>query len=177
MCHESSLDELHQVLCARWGKSYLDTPLGKSIKHLLAKLEGIRYEFQPSVPIGKHAQKVCDLALDIGIAPLLENTFNRNKSCIKYYEFAMSGAVTLASHVLPYSTEVPVTAKNNREAWKNKLEMLLNADRERMLQEQRDWVLSNRNMQTNVELWERAYEGEIAAALEQPAEAVSALAI
>jgi glycosyltransferase involved in cell wall biosynthesis len=161
MCNESSLEELHQVLCARWGQAYMDRPLGKSIKHLLAKLEGIRYEFHPSVPIGQHAQKVCDLALDIGIAPLLENAFNRNKSCIKYYEFAMSGATTVASHVLPYSTEVPVTAKNNRESWKNKLELALNADREALWREQRDWVMTNRNMETNVELWERAYAGDV----------------
>jgi glycosyltransferase involved in cell wall biosynthesis len=177
MCQESSLEELHQVLCARWGKLYMDKPLGRSIKHLLAKLEGIRYEFHSSVPIGKHAQKVCDLALDIGIAPLLENPFNSNKSCIKYYEFAMSGAVTLASNVLPYSTEVPVTAKNNREGWKSKLEFLLNSDREKMLREQRDWVMSERNMQTNVELWERAYAGECIESREQTVDVNSAVPV
>ena len=175
MCQESSLDELYQVLCTRWGKAFTDKPLGRSIKHLLTKLEGIRYEFHPNVPIGQHAQMVCDLALDIGIAPLQENNFNRHKSCIKFYEFAMSGAVTVASHVLPYSTEVPVTAKNNREAWKNKLELMLNADRESLLREQRDWVMENRNIETNVELWERAYAGESLGSLESTAEAVSVM--
>src|SRR5262249_2438904 len=113
----------------------------------------------PSVKVTEHAQKVCDLKLDVGIAPLVDNTFNHNKSCIKFYEFAMSGAVTVASHVLPYSTEVPITAKNNREGWKTKLEMLLTSDREAIQREQRDWVMTHRNIETNVDLWERAYAG------------------
>ena len=110
------------VLEARWGQALFNTPLGRSIKHFMDKLSGIRYEFHPNVPLDEHPQKVCDLKLDIGIAPLLDDQFNRHKSCIKYYEYAMSGAVTLASHVVPYSTEVPITAKNNRESWKRKLE-------------------------------------------------------
>ena len=44
----------------------------------------------------------------------------------------MSGAVTMASHVLPYSTEVPTTAKNTRDWWKQKLEWMLATDREAM---------------------------------------------
>jgi hypothetical protein len=71
----------------------------------------------------------------------------------------MSGAVTLASHVLPYSAEVPLTAKNNRESWKRKLEEVLSVDRAVLCREQRDWVLAHRNIETNVELWERAFEG------------------
>jgi hypothetical protein len=100
------------------------------------------------------------LRLDVGIAPLLDNSFNRHKSCIKYYEYAMSGATTLASHVLPYSAEVPITAKNNRDAWKRKLEETLQADREKLCREQRDWVLTYRNIEKNVEQWEQAFAGE-----------------
>ena len=136
------------------------TPLGRSIKHFMAKLSGIRYEFHPNVPIQQHPQKVCDLRLDVGIAPLLDNAFNRHKSCIKYYEYAMSGAVTLASRVLPYSVEVPLTAKNNRDGWKRGLEEVLQADRAKLCQEQREWVLTHRNIEKNVELWEQAFAGD-----------------
>ena len=73
----------------------------------------------------------------------------KHKSCIKYYEYAMSGAVTLASHVLPYSTEVPITAKNNRESWKRRLEELLQADRTALCREQRDWVMANQAQHRN----------------------------
>ncbi len=159
ICQEATLDELIQVLEVRWGKSLFGTPLGKSIKHFMDKLSGIRYEFHPNVPLAEHPRKVCDLKLDIGIAPLIDDPFNRHKSCIKYYEYAMSGAVTLASHVVPYSTEVPITAKNNRESWKRKLEEILQADRTALCREQRDWVLTHRNIEKSVELWEQVLTG------------------
>lgn len=160
ICQESSLDELVAVLRARWGEKFFQTPLGRSIKHFMAKLSGIRYEFHPNVPIHEHPQKVCDLRLDVGIAPLLDDAFNQNKSCIKYYEYAMSGAVTVASHVLPYSAEVPITAKNSRDGWKRRLEEVLQSDRAKLCGEQRDWVLTHRNIQKNVELWEQAFAGD-----------------
>ena len=160
ICKEATLDELLANLRIKWGQALFETPLGRSIKHFMDKLSGIRYEFHPNIPIGQHPQKVCELGLDIGIAPLLDDPFNRYKSCIKYYEYAMSGAVTLASHVLPYSAEVPATAKNNRDAWKRKLEEVLQADRAKLNREQREWVLTHRNIETNVELWEQVLAGD-----------------
>jgi glycosyltransferase involved in cell wall biosynthesis len=159
ICNETSLDELRQVLLATCGKAYFDSPAGRPMKHFLNQLAEIRYEFHPHVPIDQHPQQVCDLKLDIGIAPLAGDLFNPYKSCIKYYEYAMSGAVTVASKVLPYSTEVPLTAKNNRDSWIDQLEWTLNADRAALAREQRDWVLTHRNIQTNVALWEQALSG------------------
>ena len=160
ICVEPTLDELYGVLLARHGKNFWEAPLGRSIKHFMSKLEGIRYEFHPNVPIEEHASKVCELALDVGIAPLTDDPFNRSKSCIKYYEYAMSGAVTVASRVLPYSAEVPITAKNNRESWKQALTLVLDSDREKMWREQREWVLEHRNIERNVALWEAVLAGE-----------------
>jgi len=160
ICAEPSLDELMQVLLIRHGRQFFEKPLGRTIKRFMDKLSGIRYEFSPNVPVAEHARKVCSLSLDIGIAPLTDNPFNRHKSCIKYYEYAMSGAVTVASHVLPYSDEVSLTAKNNRDAWKQKLESVLDGDRAAMWRQQRDWVLQHRNIETTVELWERVLSGE-----------------
>ena len=107
---------------------------------------------------------MCGLKLDIGIAPLLDNSFNRNKSCVKFYEYAMSGAVTLASNVLPYSTEVPTIAKNTRDWWRQKLEWMLGADREAMSRAERAWVMTHRNIETSVGLWESALTGNAVAA-------------
>lgn len=159
LCLEPTLEELYQVLLARNGKQLFDTPFGHSFKHFMAKLSGIRYEFHPTVPLEEHAAKVCDLALDIGIAPLADNPFNRHKSCIKFYEYAMAGAVTVASRTLPYSEEAPLTAKNNRESWKQNLELVLTGDRESLWREQRDWVLANRNIENTVGLWEQVLGG------------------
>lgn len=160
ICKETSLDEMFHNVVAINGKRILETPLGRTMKHFMAKLSGIRYEFHPNVKVDRHAAKVCDLALDIGIAPLTDNPFNHHKSCIKFYEYAMSGAVTVASHTAPYSEEVPITAKNNRDSWKHKLESVLNGDRATVAREQREWVLEHRNMETKVQLWEQILSGE-----------------
>jgi glycosyltransferase involved in cell wall biosynthesis len=157
ICMEPTLDELFEVIRIKAGRKFFETPVGKAMKRFREKLDGIRYEFHPNVPIAQHPAKVCDMAFDIGIAPLTGDIFNQNKSCIKYYEYAMSGAVTVASDVLPYSTEVPITARNKRESWIEKLEYVLNADREALLREQRDWVMTHRNIEKNVELWEQAF--------------------
>jgi len=117
------------------------------------------------VEFDRHSKKVCELGLDIGIAPLVEDQFNQHKSCIKYYEYALSGAITVASRVLPYSAEVPITAKNSRQSWKDTLEPLLDADRELLWRQQRDWVLAHRNMERNVELWEQVYRGEVTSSM------------
>lgn len=155
ICKESSLDDMYQEILARKGKLFLKTPLGRAISHFMRGIKGMHYEFYPGVAVERHASTVCDLALDIGLAPIMDDAFNRHKSCIKYYEYAMSGAVTLASRALPYSTEVPLLAKNNREDWKDALHRLLDHDRQRLWREQREWVLTHRNIERTVELWER----------------------
>jgi len=169
ICSEPTLDELFETLLIRHGRKFFDTPIGRAIKHFRDKLEGVRYEFHPNVPLEQHPAKVCDLALDVGIAPLVDSPFNHHKSCIKYYEYAMAGAVTLASHVLPYSTEVPLTAKNKRDTWKQKLEWILEQDRQSLWREQRDWVMANRNIETTVEQWERVLAGDPAPQVMTPA--------
>ena len=165
ICGDASLEEFYGGLLARHGKALLNSPLGKSMKRFMEELRGIRYEFHPMVEFDRHADKVCELGLDIGIAPLVEDQFNQHKSCIKYYEYALSGAITVASRVLPYSAEVPITAKNSRQSWKDTLEPLLDADRGLLWRQQRDWVLAHRNMERNVELWERVYRGELTSSM------------
>ncbi len=165
ICGDSSLEEFYAGLAVTHGKAFSNSPLGKSIKRFLEELRGIRYEFHPMVEFARHAETVCQLGLDIGIAPLVEDQFNQHKSCIKYYEYALSGAITVASRVLPYSAEVPITAKNSRQSWKDTLEPLLDADsradRDALWRQQRDWVLTHRNIERNVGLWEQAYRGEL----------------
>jgi len=161
LCEESDPGVFYESLVAHYDKAFSDSTLGRSMKHFLDKLARMPYEFHPMVSVDRHGQKVCDLALDIGIAPLVNDRFNSHKSCVKYYEYAMSGAVTLASRVLPYSVEVPTTAKNNRQSWMYKLEMLLTSDRERLWRQERDWVLSNRNIECSVAFWEQVYRGDV----------------
>jgi hypothetical protein len=46
------------------------------------------------------------LNIDIGLAPLAVNEFNRGKSGIKYYEYAMTGAAGIYSALEPYEEVV-----------------------------------------------------------------------
>ena len=72
----------------------------------------------------------------------------------------MTGAATIASHVVPYSTEVSLTVKNKRDSWKEKLQQVITSDRQSIWREQRDWVLANRNIEKTVDLWEQIFAGQ-----------------
>jgi len=100
----------------------------------------------------------CDM--DIGIAPLKDNDFNHSKSCVKFYEYATLGTVTIASKVLPYKNEVNYLAKNTYKSWYKKLEKLIvdKPFREKLLKEQRRFVRENRLMGETVKAWEKAID-------------------
>ena len=91
--------------------------------------------------------------LDIGLCLLNDNPFNRNKSCIKFYEYAMVGTFAVAPDLLPYSEE-PVYRPIER------LDSLLSYHQDLLDEKakwQRKWVLENRNIRKNWKLWEKVY--------------------
>lgn len=120
----------------------------------------LKFHHIPFRPPEMHpiALRGCDF--DIAIAPLADNEFNYSKSCIKFYEYAGVGTVTLASDVPPYSTEVNYRAKNTTKDWVNKLEKLIvDAEfRNKILKEQQDWVKKNRSLQAIGLQWELALQ-------------------
>lgn len=63
---------------------------------------------------------------DIGLAPLIDDVFNRGKSHIKYLEYSMKAIPTVASDVYPYTynAKEAVLCKNVNE-WRQKLENLI----------------------------------------------------
>jgi len=107
-----------------------------------------------------HSGILNNLDLDIGIAPLLDNEFNHSKSCVKFYEYAMTGAATLASNVLPYKKEVGYLAKNTTKDWVKKLEKLIVDEkfRKNLADKQYKWVKENRDIDKIVTLWEDALD-------------------
>ncbi len=134
--------------------------LGIGLKNMIKRLDDIKYEFHPYVSLDEHPKKLISLGFDIGICPLLKSPFNQFKSCIKFYEYAMSGTVTMASDVLPYNAEVGYLASNNYWDWKNKLEKLITDKnlRENLLEKQKEFVVKNRDISTQIINWEKAYE-------------------
>lgn len=112
----------------------------------------------PFMPPEIHPSILSSRDFDIAIAPLEDTEFNRGKSCIKFYEYAATGTVTLASDVLPYNTEVKYVAKNTVKDWYNKLEKLI-VDKEfrnKLQKEQSDWVKKNRSVDAIALDWEMA---------------------
>ncbi len=154
---EPDLVKWHERQRERLGKAFDISPLGKAVNECMRKLGQIDYEFVPFAPICDHAEKLRSLNLDIGIAPLEVDEFNNKKSCLKFYEYAAVGTVTLASKALPYSEELQFTAKNNYRDWRDKLGMLIRNFGEELYKPQREWVFEHRNAATNVMLWEKSY--------------------
>jgi len=54
------------------------------------------------VGIDKYPQELANLKLDIGIAPLRDNRFNRAKSNLRFLEYGAMGIPTVASNVEPF---------------------------------------------------------------------------
>ncbi len=121
-------------------------------------LKNIRMWHIPFMPPELHPSVLSKCDFDIGIAPLEDTTFNNGKSCIKFYEYASVGTVTVASDVLPYKDEVNYVSKNTSKDWYNKLEKLI-VDKEfrlKTLTEQQTWVKKNRSLEAIGLEWEKA---------------------
>ena len=61
------------------------------------------YYHEQWVPINVYPYKLACMGFDVGLAPLLNNKFNRCKSAIKYFEYSIVGVPTIASNCPPYS--------------------------------------------------------------------------
>ena len=111
------------------------------------------------VSISEFLDKAKRLKLDIGLCPLEDDDFNSKKSCIKFYEYATINTCTIASAVAPYLGEVNFVKKNITGDWVEGISMLLEKDfREKILSEQRQWVLENRDIKTWTKIREDIYK-------------------
>ena len=122
------------------------------------KIRKTKLIHKPFHPPEMHPMELRNCDFDIGIAPLLDNEFNQGKSCIKFYEYAATGTVTLASDVEPYKSEVNYLAKNTVKDWYNKLEKLIvdKPFRDKLQKEQSEWVKKNRSIEAIALDWELA---------------------
>ena len=131
------------------------------VTELYSKLKELKnVMFTTFSPAEMFAQSLSSLSFDIGLCPLLDSTFNRSKSCIKFYEYAMSGAVTIASDVIPYNTEVNYLSGNTTGEWLEKIKFLIKDEslRQKLQREQRNYVLEYREMDKVGKLWESAFK-------------------
>ncbi len=132
----------------------------KTALEWFASIAGLNWFHIPFYPPEMFPAIMRKANFDIGLCPLQDNEFNHSKSCVKFYEYAASGAVTLASDVYPYKNEVGYTAKAKTKDWVKKLEKLIvdKKFRKKLLKKQVDWVKENRDINKIVLKWEDVFD-------------------
>lgn len=120
-------------------------PYFKAAIDFYSRLERIKMMHVPFRLPELHPMTLSRLNFDIGLAPIVDTEFNRGKSSIKFFEYAATGAVTLASDVGSYKDDVGYRAKNTPKDWYDKLEKLIvdKEFREKLYKEQSDYVRKN----------------------------------
>jgi glycosyltransferase involved in cell wall biosynthesis len=80
-------------------------------------------------PINTYPQALKDLNLDIALAPIRDNEFNRCKSNLRWLEYSALGIPTIASDVEPYrcikTGTDGIIVKNEAEDWANAMAYLI----------------------------------------------------
>lgn len=134
-------------------------PWYEKIVALDEKLKELEWTHEPFVPLPEFNKKLSDINLDIGLCPIVDTKFNRCKSAIKFYEYAMVNTCTVASKIPPYEGEVNCCVKNKHNKWKAKLRLLIQDKKIRdfLTAEQREWVLKNRDIRNNIYKWQKVY--------------------
>lgn len=101
--------------------------------------------------------------LDIGLCPVTENEFNRNKSCLKYLEYSVVKAATIASDWPPYSPVIE-HGKNGllvkSDQWFEAMEELIldKEKRQKIAENAYEDIRENHNADKKAHLWLDAYE-------------------
>jgi len=119
-----------------------------------------RIRLIPQVPLEEYTKLLG--TFDIALAPVVDSTFNRCKSDLKYLEYAMIGLPVVASRIATYERSVEhgangFLARNHRD-WVKSIGRLIEdpALRVRIAANAREFAEA-RTIRSNIGLWERAY--------------------
>jgi len=129
-------------------------------------------EYHGWVSNSTYPYKLAGMNLDIGVCPLVDNVFNRNKSAIKYFEYSVVGAATVASNIPPYSPVIKEGATGmlprNDDEWVSRLDEIIGNEklRRQMAKRAYDDVYENHNANKKANLWLDAYEKVLKAPVE-----------
>jgi glycosyltransferase involved in cell wall biosynthesis len=114
------------------------------------------------VPFEAFYQMFGQVQTYIGLAPLCANVFNKSKSNLKFLEYTVHGAVTVASNFGPYKDTMEdgvtgILVSDNRD-WYDKVRMLINDPdmHARILKNAQELVNTKYNMYVNYKLWDEA---------------------
>lgn len=155
---ESSMFKYQKLVS--WGIKHTDTTYHEEALKVWNLLKQLKYFQHIGFYLPElHPKVVSSIAPDISICPLQDIEFNRSKSCIKFYEAALSGATTLAPNLMPYKAEVDLTYTTPQEFYEG-LKKLVNDEsfRRKILKEQLKFVVDNRLIKNTITEWINAYE-------------------
>ncbi|MCK0163756.1 glycosyltransferase [Marinobacter sp. S6332] len=119
-------------------------------------------EVHEGVDIALYPPKLASMNLDLAIAPLEDNLFNRCKSNLRLLEYGACGFPVVCSDVEPYRAHgLPVTrVKNRYKDWMDAIRMHLSDLDETARQGDelksvilRDWMLEGENLQQWLRAW------------------------
>jgi len=119
------------------------------------------HEYYPGVAIEKYPAKLAALNLDLALAPVEDNPFNRCKSNLRLLEYGACGFPVICSDIECYRYDLPVTRVKNRfKDWLEAIEMHLSdpAASYRMGDELRarvrkEWMLEGEAVKNWASLW------------------------
>ena len=122
-------------------------------------------EIHEWVEFTKYYPKLATLNLDIGIAPIQDNIFNSSKSNLKFIEYSIFGACTIASNVYPYATTITdghngiIVKKSRYKDWYKALDRVVNdADlRYKLATNAQQAVLDDYSYYKNIHAWVDVY--------------------
>lgn len=132
----------------------LDLPFKHLPKERIIKLEGSP-DFYKWIDVWKA------LPYDIGVAPLLHSSFNRGKSGIKYFEYALRHIPGVYSFWQPYMSVVKENHTGflaaDEDEWEEKLSWLIENEilRKKIADEAYQDVVKNYTIQTEYKVWEK----------------------
>ncbi len=125
--HEGVRVTFPGALSGRWSELEFLRPV---VEAMVTRHESVRFFFTGAMPawalplprvfsvawcpVPGYFRLMRHLAPDIGLAPLTDNPFNRCKSAIKYYEYAMSGTAGIYTAL---DGETGIVIPNDPDAW------------------------------------------------------------
>lgn len=139
--------------------------MGYAPDYIIDNIPQDKVEFRKGVKIEKYHAALGELSLDIGLAPLENNTFNVGKSNLKVLEYGIMGVPTVASPVYPYVNTIfdgydgILVKKNRYKNWVDSLSRLIENETERktMGKNIQTKIVTKYNVLNNYKLWEDVY--------------------
>lgn len=112
---------------------------------------GVAFEAYPA--------RLHGLRLDIGIAPLLTNAFNRGKSNIKFLEYSICSVPSVVSPIAYKDSATGYICESPAEWYGSLKNLVINKkEREEMGKDAYTYVKENYDLEQKITLWEKAYK-------------------